>query len=123
MDILDTIYVEDDDQEAFIMRVGMRRQGINILHVPDLTTETISRLQEAPYAQAAAIIFDAILRGQSGVALAHALRTSGDQRPIFLLTAAENPDPELLQRNDIHYLRKPPHFERLAGMIRDLTTG
>ena len=123
MDTLDTIYVEDDDQEAFIMRVGMRRQGINILHVPDLTPETLTRLQEPPFAQAVAVIFDAILGGQSGVALAHALRTGGDERPIFLLTAAENPDPELLLRHNIRYQRKPPNFERLARMIRDLTAG
>jgi|SRR5690606_31761576 DNA-binding response OmpR family regulator len=121
MDTLETIYVEDDEQEAFIMRVGMRRQGITILHVPDVTPETITRLQEEPYAQAAAVIFDSILIGQSGVDLAQRLRANGDERPIFLLTAGENPNPELLEQHHIRYLRKPPHFENLARTIRELT--
>jgi DNA-binding response OmpR family regulator len=120
MDTLETIYVEDDEQEAFIMRVGMRRQGISILHVPDVTVETITRLQAAPYDQAVAVIFDSILVGQSGVELAQHLRASGDQRPIFLLTAGENPNPDLLQQYNIRYLRKPPHFENLARTIREL---
>ena len=121
MDTLETIYVEDDEQEAFIMRVGMRRQGISVIHVPDVTADTIARLQAAPYDQAAAVIFDSILVGQSGVDLAQRLRASGDERPIFLLTAGENPNPELLQQQNIRYLRKPPHFENLARTIRELT--
>lgn len=120
MDTLEAIYVEDDEQEAFIMRVGMRRQGISILHVPDVTLETIDRLRNTPYDAAAAIIFDSILVGQSGVELAQQLRTNGDIRPIFLLTAGENPNPELLQQHNIRYLRKPPHFENLARTIREL---
>jgi DNA-binding response OmpR family regulator len=123
MNTLDTIYVEDDEQEAFIMRIGMRRQGINILHVSDITLETITQLKQPPYDQAAAVIFDAILAGQSGVELADELRNSGDERPIFLLTAGENPDPTLLRERNIHYLRKPPHFENLAQMIRDMVGG
>ncbi len=120
MDTLDTIYVEDDDQEAFIMRVGMRRQGINILHVPDATPENIASLLEAPYTNAVAVIFDALLAGQSGVDLARRLRKAGDERPIFLLTAGENPDAELLRVLNVRYLRKPPHFENLARIIREL---
>ncbi|MAS35896.1 MAG: hypothetical protein CL610_17945 [Anaerolineaceae bacterium] len=120
MEPLETIYVEDDDQEAFIMRVGMRRQGVTILHVPDITPETVTQLTEAPYDRAAAVIFDAILAGQNGVELAEKLREIGDQRPVFLLTAGENPNPKLLRSLNIYYLRKPPHFENLAKMIREL---
>jgi DNA-binding response OmpR family regulator len=120
MDTLEIIYVEDDEQEAFIMRVGMRRQGINVIHVPTITAETVTSLQEPPYNQAAAVIFDAILAGQNGVELARLLRASGDDRPIFLLTAGENPDPEFLQRHNIRYLRKPPRFESLARTIQEL---
>ena len=82
MDIQDAIYVEDDEQEAFIMRVGMRRQGVTITHVPEITIEAITTLQNPPYDNAVAIIFDAILTGISGVSLARALRASGDERLI-----------------------------------------
>ncbi|MBZ0302742.1 MAG: hypothetical protein K8J31_23555 [Anaerolineae bacterium] len=123
MDTLDIIYIEDDDQEAFIMRVGMRRQGMNILHVADLTADTIATLLAPPYDRAVALIFDAILGGESGVNLASRLRLMGDSRPIFLLTAGENPDAELLKQHQIRYLRKPPHFENLARTVRELTAG
>jgi len=117
MDIQDVVYVEDDEQEAFIMRVGMRRQGINILHVQTMTPQMLFQLQDPPYDTATAVIFDAILPGHSGVDLAQQLRTSGDGRLIILLTAAENPDPELLTNYNIRYMRKPPDFERLAAII------
>jgi DNA-binding response OmpR family regulator len=96
----------------------MRRQGIKITHIPDITVDTISDLQAPPYSSAVAVIFDAILTGMSGVTLARALRNCGDERLIVLLTAGENPDSELLQRYNIQYLRKPPKFEQLATMIR-----
>ena len=118
MDELDAIYVEDDTQEAFIMQVGMRRQGFNILHIQQMTHEMLSQLLEPPYKTAIAVIFDAILPGQSGVELAQQLRTNGDTRPIVLLTAAENPNPEVLEEYKIQYMRKPPDFERLAALLR-----
>ncbi len=112
------IYVEDDEQEAFIMQVGMRRQGIQILHVPDVALDSIGDLMAAPYDSAVALIFDAILTGASGVALAQALRDKGDQRPIILLTAGENPDAKLLGSLRVHYMRKPPNYATLAEIIR-----
>jgi DNA-binding response OmpR family regulator len=122
METLEALYIEDDEHEAFIMRVGMRRQGIKVTHVADMTIETITDLQAPPYNGAVAVVFDAILTGISGVALARALRNSGDERLIVLLTAGENPDPELLKRYQIHYLRKPPKFDQLATLIRDFAS-
>ena len=122
MEALEAVYIEDDEQEAFIMQIGMRRQGIAITHVPEITVDTIGDLQAPPHDKASALIFDAILAGNSGVALARALRAAGDKRLIVLLTAGENPDPPLLRRLEIHYLRKPPNFEYLAAMIRSSTS-
>ena len=121
MNPLETIYIEDDEQEAFVMRLGMRRQDINILHVRDISEDIVSQLQQPPYDTAAAIMVDAVLPGHNGTELACKLRDSGDNRALILLTAGENPDPELLQKYDIIYIRKPPHFEQLAAMIRHLT--
>ena len=119
MDNLEVIYVEDDEQEAFIMTVGMRRQGIRIVHVPDINLDSVAQLQQPPIAHATAIIFDALLAGESGVELARKLRNLGDQRLIFLLTAAENPDPVLLRALNIRYMRKPPDYAVLARAIRE----
>jgi DNA-binding response OmpR family regulator len=121
MDILQTIYVEDDEQEAFVMRIGMRRQQIDVVHIDHISLETISQLQEHPFHQAIAIIFDSILRNQNGLELACQLRQQGDQRAMILLTAGDNPDPARLKANDILYLRKPPNFEQLAQLIRQHT--
>ena len=120
MDNLEVIYVEDDEQEAFIMTVGMRRQGIRIVHVGDLTFDNADLLRESPFDQAHALIFDAILTGASGVEMAEKLRQNGESRPIFLLTAAGNPDPRLLASLDIRYMRKPPDYRTLASAIRSL---
>jgi DNA-binding response OmpR family regulator len=117
-DNLKTIYVEDDEQEAFIMTIGMRRQGVDILLVVDATSDNIALLQVPPYDKASALIFDAILAGASGVELAVKLRESGEQRTIILLTAGENPDARRLASLNIYYMRKPPNYATLAEMIR-----
>lgn len=117
-DVIEAIYVEDEEQEGLVMRVGMRRQQINIIHIPDLSLERVGELRQPPYDVAAAVIFDAVLPSASGLDLARGLRVSGDSRPLFLLTAAENPDPDLLNSLHIEYMRKPANFQVLAEMIR-----
>lgn len=117
-DTLEIIYVEDDDQEAFIMTIGMRRQGIAIVHIADITLDSVADLQAPPHDRAKGLIFDAILAGASGVELAEKLRDNGDQRPIILLTAGENPDARRLANLGIHYMRKPPHYATLADLVR-----
>lgn len=120
MQLIDAIYIEDDEQEALLMQVGMRRLGVNIVHVPYITVETLSELRQPPYDTAAAVIFDEMLVGESGVKLANALRASGDDRLIFLLTAGDNPDPRLLTTQSILFRRKPANLEELANTIRKL---
>ena len=120
MQLIDVIYIEDDDQEALLMQLGMRRLGINILHVPYITVDTLPELRQPPYDTAQAVIFDEMLVGESGVKLANSLRASGDDRLIFLLTAGDNPDPSLLTTQSILFRRKPANLEELANTIRKL---
>lgn len=120
MQIIDVIYIEDDDQEALLMQLGMRRLGVNILHVPYITVETLHELRQPPYDSALAVIFDEMLVGESGVKLANTLRASGDDRLIFLLTAGDNPDPGLLTTQSILFRRKPANLEELSNTIRKL---
>ncbi len=120
MQLTDAIYIEDDDQEALLMQIGMRRRGVNILHVPYITVDTLDELSQPPYDQAVAVIFDEMLVGESGVKLANALRANGDQRLIFLLTAGDNPDPRLLTTQSILFRRKPANLEELANTILKL---
>lgn len=118
MTTIDVVYVEDDDQEALIMRIRMQRYGINIVHVAQLTLETIERLRQPPHDAAAALILDARLRGQSGLELARALRAAGDTRPIALVTAGDNPDPPLVRALNVQFFSKPLDYEALAAALR-----
>jgi hypothetical protein len=58
MDSIEVIYVEDDEQEAFIMTIGMRRHNVKVLHLQHLNAETLDQLRSAPYDKAVAVMFD-----------------------------------------------------------------
>lgn len=118
MQLIDTLYIEDDEQEALVMEVGMQRFGINILHIPYITAERLHELHAPPYDRAVAVLFDEMLAGESGLKLAQALRSSGDTRLIVLLTAGQNPAPDTLEAQNILFRRKPANFEELAQAIR-----
>jgi DNA-binding response OmpR family regulator len=118
MDNITVLYIEDAEQEAFIMRAGMRRLGITIVHILPTEPDLLSTLRTPPHDTAAAIIVDAILVAIDGLDLVQALREAGDTRRLILLTAGTNPDPDLLEALDVIYLRKPVNFNALAEMIR-----
>jgi DNA-binding response OmpR family regulator len=120
MDSIEVIYVEDNEQEAFIMTIGMGRHNIKIIHIPNITSQILDQILSPPYDQAAAVIFDSVLGGENGMDLARSLRAKGDSRPIFLITAGENPSPQLLKSSHIEFRRKPINFEELAADIERL---
>lgn len=102
------------------MQVSLRRLGINILHVASLNEDQVSQLLNPPYHTAAALLFDEMLGGDSGLKMAYTLRQLGDPRPIFLLTAGDNPDAKQMDVNHIHFRRKPVDTEELAETIKKL---
>lgn len=118
MDVITAIYVEDSEEEALVMQFGMRRQQVNLLHISDLPINRVGELIQPPYDSASAIILDALLPSAGGLEIAQALRDIGDSRPIVLLTAGENPDPDLLNRLNVRYMNKPAAFQTLAEMLR-----
>lgn len=119
MQPIDVIYVEDDEQEAFVFTLGMRVQQVTIHHISQLDTHEINTLLSPPYDTMHVVLFDAMLAGVSGVELAAALRDAGDTRPVFLITAGENPDPQRLANLDISYVRKPVDFAGFASTLRN----
>jgi DNA-binding response OmpR family regulator len=114
----DIIYIEDDDQEALIMRISMRRHGVNVVHVPSVTLDAVHTLRQPPYDTAAALIFDARLGGYSGLELARSLRAAGETRPIALVTAGDNPDAALLRALNVHFFSKPLNYAALLTALR-----
>lgn len=99
------------------MRISMRRYGVSIAHVAQLTPENVNVLRLPPHDSAAALIFDARLGGYSGLELARLLRAAGDTRPIVLVTAGDNPDPALLRELNVHFFSKPLDYAKLAAAL------
>jgi DNA-binding response OmpR family regulator len=120
MDSIEVIYVEDDEQEAFIMKIGMGRHNVKIIHISNTASQILDKILSPLFEQAAAVIFDSVLGGESGLDLACNLRAKGYSHPIFLITAGENPSPLQLKNNRIEFRRKPVNFEELAADLQRL---
>jgi len=120
---VDVVYIEDDEIEAELFNLGLSTRGVNVLHLPDAEPNSLQMLQKAPYATARAIFIDFWIGVTSGLDVAKSLRENGDIRPFFLLTAGENPDPNLLKQLNITYLQKPANFNKVASAISALATG
>jgi DNA-binding response OmpR family regulator len=115
---MDIIYIEDDEIEAQIFGLGLSKRGINVLHIPDMDGEHLDELDEPRYRQARAVFFDLFIGAVNGAELARMLRERGDQRPFYLITAGENPNPDLLDRLHMTYLRKPIDFKSVAQSVQ-----
>lgn len=117
--LIDVVYIEDTEMEAYLFRLGMKKYNVNVLHLPDASKDSLGQLNEEPYVNARALFLDLYISGLNGVQIARGLRESGDDRPFFLITAGDNPDPKALEMLNMHFLRKPYNFEIIAGLIKD----
>ncbi len=117
---IDVIYIEDDDIEAELFTLGLSTRGVNVLHIPDAEPHSLSLLQKPNYRTARAVFIDFWIGVVNGVDVARTLRESGDNRPFFLLTAGENPDPALLKQLNLTYVQKPANYNKVASAIAAL---
>jgi DNA-binding response OmpR family regulator len=117
---MDIIYIEDDEIEAQIFGLGLSKRGINVLHIPNLDTDGLDDLNTPDYRHARAVFFDMFVGTVNGMELARLLRERGDQRPFFLITAGENPNPDMLDKLNMTYLRKPIDFKAVAQSIQTI---
>lgn len=115
---MDIIYIEDDEIEAQIFGLGLSKRGIKVLHIPNMDREHLDELETPKYVQARALFFDMFIGAVNGMELARVMRERGDQRPFFLITAGENPNPDLLDQLNMTYLRKPIDFNAVAHSIQ-----
>jgi DNA-binding response OmpR family regulator len=120
MDAVPVIYIEDSEDEALMFQFGLNPRGVEVLHIPDSSDESLQVLDTEEFQHARAIFFDLWVGVVNGVDLARNLRERGDTRPFFLLTAGENPNPAALKELDLTYMRKPPTFPKLAEIILSL---
>jgi DNA-binding response OmpR family regulator len=117
MDAAAVIYIEDDETEALLFKLGLNQRGIDVLHISDSNADSLGILETDEYQRARAVFFDLWVGVVNGVELAAGLRNNGDTRPFFLLTAGENPNPSGLQAINLTYMQKPPDFPKVAEMI------
>lgn len=120
MDAISVIYIEDEEIEAQLFQLGFASWGIEVLHIPDTRPENLALLDMPQYQAAAAIFLDMWVGMMNGIELAQSLREKGDKRPIFLLTAGDNPNPAALKQLNVVYIQKPPDYGELAGIIKNL---
>jgi ActR/RegA family two-component response regulator len=90
------------------------------LHVADAEPDSLDALQTSHFAHASAIFIDMWIGISSGVDVARQLREQGDLRPFFLLTAGENPAPDMLKQLNVVYLQKPANFNKVAKLVTSL---
>ena len=115
------IYIEDEAIEAMLFQMNMKKRGFAVLHIEEASPEALSALEQDDYKAAVAIFVDQWIGGVSGSELAKSLRDKGEKRPLFLLTAGENPNPELLRSIQVRYVQKAPDFNRLAAQLKEMT--
>jgi DNA-binding response OmpR family regulator len=121
MQSLSVIYIEDNEQEAFIVQVALEDYGIGVHIIPHITTDQVNTLQAPPYNEARALLIDTVLfNGDSGLEIARALRERGDSRAIYLVSAGQGPDPKQLDALQIQFLMKPFKFDALAAELQRL---
>jgi DNA-binding response OmpR family regulator len=119
-DKIRVIYIEDDDMEAMLFKLGLEKRGLEVMHIPGTTVENLSLLQQPEYQAAVAVFLDMWVGVVNGMELASMLRKQGDTRPMFLLTAGDNPNPTVLRQMSLTFLQKPVDYTKLAQTIKTL---
>jgi DNA-binding response OmpR family regulator len=118
--MVDVIYIDDDDTEVLLFQVAMSARGVQVLSLPNAYPDSLQRLAEPVYRAARVVFFDLMIGTVSGLDLGRSLRQNGDNRPFFLVTAANNPNPVLLDQLQITFLPKPLDFNEVAALVHSL---
>ncbi len=110
------LLVEDDKTIALALKYALEREGYDALVSHDgLDGLTLARTSAIDL-----ILLDVMLPKMSGLELARALRESGDDVPIIMLTALENESDKIagLDSGADDYITKPFSTNELFARIR-----
>ncbi len=55
---IDVIYIEDEETDALLFKLGLSSRGINVLHIPDSNPESLKVLDTPQYHKARTIFID-----------------------------------------------------------------
>ncbi len=113
------LLVEDDLALAAAIARGLREAAFPVDHVTSGDT-AIERAREGSYSL---VILDILLPTRDGVEVCQAIRATGDQVPILMLTALDAVEHRIrgLNAGADDYLSKPFDFGELLARVRALT--
>ena len=117
---IQVLYVEDSNLHAAILKAGLSTYNIEVLHLPHSDESLLEELSRSRYDAARAIILDLHMGELSGLQVARRLRAAGDNRPILLISAADQPSKGELMSIQAMFLPKPFEFERISDTIKKL---
>jgi two-component system OmpR family response regulator len=112
------LLIEDEIDLAEAVATGLRAEGFDV----DVSRDGLDGLWRAQEHDYAAILLDIMLPGMNGYRICAALRESGNDTPILMLTAKSG-DHDLAEALDTgadDYLSKPFSFVVLVARLRAL---
>jgi len=110
------LVVEDADRIASFIVKGLRSHGFDVSHAIS-GEEALSLIRAASFDL---VILDIGLPGISGFDVLEAIRGSGDQIPVIILTAKDSVDATVasFEGGADDYMSKPFSFEELLARVR-----
>lgn len=115
---MNVLVAEDDAEVSAYVVKGLREAGHTAAAVGDGDTALI----EATHGNFDVMVFDRMLPGMDGISIIKALRATGDQTPILILSALGEVDHRVegLRAGSDDYLIKPFAFSELLARIEAL---
>lgn len=112
------LVVEDDAAIGRSVELELGHAGYSVMRVTD-GLEAVGAVKDF---NPDLVVLDLMLPGRDGLEIANDLRTSGDRRPILMLTARSQTQDVVagLEAGADDYLRKPFEIEELLSRVRAL---
>lgn len=111
------LYVEDDDNNAFMLTHRLRRRGVRVQHVEDGERALVAAAWDPP----AAVLLDLNLPGMDGLAVLRRLRSDAATRtlPVIVVSASvrEQDRARALEAGADVFVAKPIDFQRLLDVL------
>jgi CheY-like chemotaxis protein len=111
------LYVEDDDNNAFMLTQRLRRHGVQVHHVEDGERALVSAAWDPP----AAILLDINLPGIDGLTVLRRLRADAATRtlPVIVVSASvqEHARTQALAAGADAFVAKPIDFAALLAVL------
>ena len=116
---VNAIYVEDEPDIAKLVQNGLGTMGISVAIYPH-PEDLLRHLDDPLVSEAELLIIDIRMPGMTGLELAQQLRSSGDRRPILMVSAYNPPSRSQLRELGATFHPKPFDFPTLLEICRRL---